>query len=475
MTKNSKNSLTKWSPLGPAMPRGLSYAGPWREANELRLLSDVTYLDQQGERRSDQTIFDAVFAMIAKAERLILLDMFLFNPFQGEEPECTRALSGELTHALLDRKARCPQLEIIVITDPVNTVYGGLPSSQFDALRHAGVQVIETDLDAMPDSNHLYSPWWRVFIRPFGNSKKGWIPSPLGQGRVTLRSLLRMLNFKANHRKTLVVDTPDGWRGLITSANPHDGSCAHDNMAVLFGGAAVADLLESELPVLDFCGVLRPSVTPLQILTEQSNSDSPQQTRLPALCRILTERRIKEAILDALAGAEAGDKLDLLVFYLSDRDVVKALLAAQLRGVAMRVLLDPNKDAFGREKNGIPNRPVGQELYNSGIAVRWCDTHGEQCHVKTLLLHRQNGQSTMISGSANFTRRNLSDLNLETDLEILAPSDHPVIECASTYFDDYWRNPEGKQLSFDFACYAGSGFHKRWLYRFMEATGFCTF
>ena len=475
MTKNSKNTLTKWSPLGPHMPRGLSYAGPWRQADELRLLTDVTYLNAQEERRSDQIIFDTVFAMIAEAERLILLDMFLFNPFQGEEPERTRALSGELTDALLARKSHCPQLEIIVITDPVNTVYGGLRSAQFDALRHAGVQVVETDLEAMPDSNHLYSPCWRVFIRPFGNSAKGWLPSPLGQSRVTLRSLWRMLNFKANHRKTLVIDTPDGWRGLITSANPHDGSSAHDNMAVLFGGAAVADLIESELPVLDFSGASRPSVTPLQILAEQSVSDSQQTPPLPTLCRVLTERRIKEAILDALGGAEAGDKLDLLLFYLSDREVVKALLAAQRRGVAIRVLLDPNKDAFGRRKNGIPNRPVGQELHKVGIAVRWCDTNGEQCHVKTLLLHRQNGQSTMISGSANFTRRNLSDFNLETDLELQSSREHPVIERASTYFDDYWHNREGKRLSSDFARYGVSGCVKRWLYRFMEATGFCTF
>ena len=440
----------------------------------MSLLTDLTFLDEQGERQSVQSIFDAVFTLIASAERLILLDMFLFNPFQGKHPERTRALSGELTDALLKRKAARPALEVIVITDPVNTVYGGLVSAQFQALRQAGVRVVETDLDRMPDSNYLYSPWWRLFLRPFGNSTRGWLPSPLGQGRVTLRSVGRMLNFKANHRKTLVVDAPSGWRGLVTSANPHDGSSAHDNMALLFGGALVADLLESELAVLDFCDETRPRVTPLQIVAEQSESE-PASAALPARCRIITEQQIKHAILAAIDACQQEDAINVLVFYLADRDVVRALKAAHQRGASVRLLLDPNNDAFGREKNGIPNRPVGEELRKAGMAVRWCNTHGEQCHIKTLLVHRQDGHSVMISGSANFTRRNLSDLNLETDIELQAPTAHPLISRAAGLFDDYWHNREGRHLSADVDSYAESKRYKRWLYRLMEASGFCTF
>jgi|GEM_PF-1993632 len=52
----------------------------------------------------------------------------------------------------------------------------------------------------------------------------------------------------------------------------------------------------------------------------------------------------------------------------------------------LRLLLDPNKHTFGREKNGIPNRPVGYELNGVGIPVRWCSTLGEQCHTKMLLI-----------------------------------------------------------------------------------------
>jgi hypothetical protein len=51
-------------------------------------------------------------------------------------------------------------------------------------------------------------------------------------GKITLRSYLNLFNFKANHRKTLVVDTAQGWKTLVTSANPHDGSSSNMLKAV---------------------------------------------------------------------------------------------------------------------------------------------------------------------------------------------------------------------------------------------------
>jgi len=49
----------------------------------------------------DQAIFDAIIDRIDSASGIILLDMFLFNAWQGPEPEQHRALSADLTAALL--------------------------------------------------------------------------------------------------------------------------------------------------------------------------------------------------------------------------------------------------------------------------------------------------------------------------------------------------------------------------------------
>ena len=216
------------------LPAGISYSGREHPVTDVEFLSDLTYVDATGARVVEQTIFDEIFEMISGARRFILLDMFLYNPFQGPVPETTRALSGEMTAALTAQKRRFPEIEIVLITDPINTVYGGMASPQFEALEAAGVRVVTTNLQVLRDSNPIYSTFWRLLIRPFGNGAGGELPNPFGAGRVSARSYLDLLNFKANHRKTILADDGDGLVGLVTSANPHDGSSAHGNLAIRF-------------------------------------------------------------------------------------------------------------------------------------------------------------------------------------------------------------------------------------------------
>ncbi|MEM9057087.1 MAG: phospholipase D-like domain-containing protein, partial [Pseudomonadota bacterium] len=412
-----------------SLPDGISYAGTPRPATEVRFLRDESWVDENGERHVDQQIFDAVFAIIAGAERLIVVDMFLYNDSQGPVPETTRALSSELTEALLARKGERPALEVVVITDPVNTLYGGLVAEHLERLSAAGVTVVTTDLTELPDSNPAWSIIWRPFIQPFGNSPGGLLPNPIGDGKVSFRSYFALFNFKANHRKTILADRGDGFVAIVSSANPHDGSSAHRNAAIEFNGPAVADLLTTENAVLAFSGA--PTVAPLEPVSRERGA---------VTVEVLTEGRIARALLDAIDGAAPGDEVRLMMFYLSDRRVVEALERAQARGVTVRLILDPNKDAFGREKSGIPNRPVARELTDAGVPVRWCNTQGEQCHAKMILIDRASGESVLISGSANFTRRNLGDYNLETDVAVHGPATSRVLADAREYFDSAWRN-----------------------------------
>ena len=448
------------------LAKGLSLRGQAQAVSDVRLLQDLTFVDEKGQRQSEQEIFDEVFRLIEAAERLIVLDMFLFNDFQGSAREDTRALSGELTDALINRKRTMPDLKIVVISDPVNTVYGGLKSTHFDALRAAGIEVIETNLDALRDSNLLYSALWRLLIKPYGNAVgASTLPNPFGPGEVSLRSWLRLVNFKANHRKLLVADSGDTWSALVSSANPHDGSSAHGNMALVFSGLAVGDLLQSERVVARLSGA--------DFTLPELSAAPPTSAR--ATIRVLTESKIKQAALENIRLAGDRDAISLQMFYLSDRDIIQALIDASARGASVRALLDPNKDAFGRSKNGIPNRQSGLELQRAGIDVRWCDTHGEQCHAKTLITHYASGESRMLTGSANFTRRNLQDYNLETDVLLVADRSHPVMERASALFEQRWHNRDGRVFSTAFETYKDESLWRYWLYRFMEASGMSTF
>ena len=62
------------------LPRGLSFAGHESPVTEINFYKDLTWVDDVGNRHSQQEIFDRVIRMIGEARELIVLDMFLFNP-----------------------------------------------------------------------------------------------------------------------------------------------------------------------------------------------------------------------------------------------------------------------------------------------------------------------------------------------------------------------------------------------------------
>lgn len=449
------------------LPDGVSYRGDRHPADDVRFMADITWTDDSDVRHVEQHVFDAILEIIGGAERFVLVDMFLYNDFQGDPPETTRALSSELTDALIARKRARPEIDIVVISDPVNTVYGGIESEYFDALEAAGIPVVLTRLDRLRDSNPSYSSFWRLLGKPSGTKKGGLLPSPFSDDKVTMLSYLALLNFKANHRKLVIADSDDGLVALLTSANPHDGSSAHGNVGVSFRGPAVADLLESEQAVLAFSGA-----EPFEVsLPEPRGPQSPTA----ATVQVVTEGKIREALLEGIESAGKGDEVDVAVFYISDHDVVDALGDARKRGARVRALLDPNKDAFGREKGGIPNRPVAADLRASDVAVRWCDTHGEQCHAKLMLVRYADSTGMLVLGSANFTRRNLQDFNLETDLAIRGPIESPAIRDATIWFERLWNNELGRSYSVDYDVYRDERLRQRFKYNVEERTGLSTF
>ena len=476
--------------LVPA-PSAVGLAGVQYNAPSMRFLRDSSWLDSAGNRQLSQELFDEIFRMIGDAEELILLDMFLFNAWQGPVPERHRALAAEMTIALIEQKRRHEAIQIIVVSDPINTVYGGLESIHFKQLRAAGIPVVLTDLTKLQDSNPTWSGFWRFLLQPLGNGPGELLPNPFGEGRVSLRSYLALLNFKANHRKLLVSDqNGKALRGLVASANPHDGSSAHRNVALSFSGPAVLDLVNAERQLLSMNGASAElqalDATLARWRVEQSDSSSSQSAKLsrdePALyapvVQVLSESKIHEAALDAINRAAAGDSVDLAMFYLSERKIINSLSNAAARGATVRVLLDINNDAFGRQKNGVPNRPVAAELAAAGVAVRWCATAGEQCHSKWLHVAYRNvsdSEHVFLLGSANFTRRNLLDLNLETNVQVRTVAQEGIATEMEEFFEEQWNNQDGRTYSYAYEDYANDSVWLKLQYRFMEFSGLSTF
>jgi phosphatidylserine/phosphatidylglycerophosphate/cardiolipin synthase-like enzyme len=445
------------------LPPGVSFAGEIFHG-DVEFLSDVTYR-RDGEEVVEQTIFQRVLSMIDSADRFVVIDMFLFNDEHAGDRRY-RPLTAQLTDRLIARKSQVPDVDITFISDPINNFYGAYSLAHFDRLRDAGSEVVLTRLTRLRDSNPLYSAGWRLFVRWFGTGGPGWVPHPLssrGQ-RVTARSYLKLLNFKANHRKLLV--TEDGC--LLTSANPHDASSFHSNIAFVATGPICQEVLDTERNVAAFS---RARVAAHSV----GNPDTGARAS-PTRMQYLTEGRISAALQEEIGLTGPTDRIDVAVFYLSERSIIQSLIDAAGRGVDVRLVLDPNKDAFGREKDGIPNRQVAWELRQRSrerIGVRWYDTHGEQFHTK-LALFTRGDSVTVIGGSANFTRRNIGDYNLEANLRVWTPRDSPFARQLTNYFERLWTNRDG-HFTVDFDAYRDEAWLKRMLYRVQEFTGLCTY
>ena len=171
------------------LPQGLNAVLPLRAAGQVQFLGDYTYTDNQNQRHQQQEIFDQAFDMISQARRMIVVDMFLFNDYVGDSKGKYRNLTAELTQALIAKHKNTPEIQIVVITDPINTVYGGQLTRILLDLRQAGIEVIETDLKPLRASIPLWSGFWYLCCQWFSNNPEaGWLPNPLGKDKITLRS-----------------------------------------------------------------------------------------------------------------------------------------------------------------------------------------------------------------------------------------------------------------------------------------------
>jgi len=474
-----------WQSAKP-LPAGLRVAATpvTVDAARLHFLADVTANDAFGQPVITRQIFDATLALVADAKDLLVVDYFLFNAQRGAldaapDPRLL-PLSAMLRDALLARHKADPQLPILVLVDPINSGYGPVLAPELAALKDAGIDVVTVDLDPLRDSNALYSAAWRLSLRWWltPSASGSWTNLlDAGSAPMSTGALLRLLNFKADHRKlALTGDGHGSLRGIVASANPHDASSAHSNVGVELAGPALQPLLDSEIAIARAAGWQ--GILPLARVGAAVSAPEAAPA-VAARVQVATEGAIRDALIEHVDGAGRGDAIDIAMFYLSDRATVRALRDAALRGVDLRIILDPNKDAFGHEKSGLPNRQVAAELVSTShgaVHIRWYRTHGEQFHAKLVAI-RQGERLWVTLGSANLTRRNLGDYNLEANVIVDLPQQSVFAQDEARWFDMLWANRAfgGVEYTADVDVYADPSQGRYWLYRFMEATGLSTF
>lgn len=451
------------------LPPGLSYESPVYHADNVSFLHDLTYQTGDGDEEREEQILPRILQIIDESRQFLVIDLFLFNDYTHKDQQFP-AVSRKLADKLIAHKAAYPAMDIVFITDEVNTNYGSASNHLLEELKSAGIKVVITDVDALRDSTPAYSAVWRTFVQWFGQSGSGWIPNLMASEGpdITARSYLKLLNVKANHRKVVVSENT----ALISSGNVHDASAYHSNIALEVQGPVIADILRSEQAAADLSGA-----GPLLGKTPEFTQTA-EAAGGPLEVRYLTEGKVYKYALEGIRGAEQGDVIWMGMFYLADDAIIKALLEASERGAEVRLLLDPNQNAFGRDKIGIPNRPVAMDLNRRSdgkIGIRWYNTGKEQYHTKLMFIDKATGKSVVLGGSTNFTARNLDDYNLENHLWVAVPQDQPLYTEISGYFNRLWTN-EGAEYSLPLEEYQSDvTWLKYVIFRIQVSLGFTTF
>ncbi|MFH1448790.1 MAG: phospholipase D-like domain-containing protein [bacterium] len=475
--------------------------------NEIRLLLDTTAFNPKTNKRViHQENFKEILFLIKRAKDFIYLDFFLWNNFQGSTSEDYRKVSLELATALINKKKTHPKIKILVLTDPINRIYGKMEPQFFHHLVDAGIVVVFTDLSYLVDSHLIYSIPGQIINEYLSKVpllkrllEKPIFPNLINQdsSKISLKQLSQILFFKANHRKLIIANTLDNqWKMIVTSFNPSDSSSAHSNCGLLVSGKIVKIALSAEL-----AGIEWSAKNPKNILNNkqgevnkllfylrnyierESFKQKTFQQKRKTTVTWLTEGAIKDRLLEMLDKTKKKDEVRIAMFYLSDRRVIQGIKKAVLRGANVRIILDANRDAFGHTKNGIPNRPVAAELIRlkkigkTNISIRWADTRGEQFHHKAICIVNLITQKyQFMCGSANWTRRNIADLNLEANL--LVEGAPEVSKRFIEYFDRAWNNKDGLNYTVDYNTVAEKGWNLWWktfIYYLQEKTGTSTF
>lgn len=445
-------------------------------AGDVTFLDDITGADAYGHGFSSHTLFDAMLRTIADARSLIVLDCHRCNDLHRnatDEVVNLTPLAAQLIDALLARKAAVPQLQILVIADPVNGLYGSAPAPELTALRAVGIPVVTVNLAALRDRNALYSSPWRLTLKWWSRAATGggWLPNPFSDDGppLTARAWAQLANLKSSNRRVLLAD--DGHGGLVAQVGTSEPAMASSTDSVTglqVTGPAVLPLLRSELQLARSFGWNGSMVLPA---TVPEAADPPRRADTLEI-QWLGEGAIRNALLEHIAAASLGDNIDIASTSLSDRAVISALLAASRRGVMVRLIMDPQKfSSLWRSANQL----VGSELIAASdgrIHVAWYRTHSEHFRAALVLIHG-SGPVWMLIGSASLTRRDLGDYDLVLDAAVSGSAAATPLLSAQTFFDTLWndRGPPGIEYTADADTWADPSQLRYWAYRLMESLG----
>ena len=498
-------------------PLGINYESPIRETENAEFHYDLTYLDKDGNIQYDRNLWDATYKVIDDAKDYLIVEMFLFNDLYNKDKEHFPEFAKEYTERLVKKQKENPNLKVYILADENNNFYGAFEHPFITSMKNAGINVIVVDIFKLKDTFPWYSPFWRTFIKPMGNPQnKGWITNFYGDmwPKLTIRNLLRALNVKADHKKVFLNEK----EVVVSSANIHDPSYFHENIAIYTDGPIVKDVLHNLQLVAKFSdseinvdgsdrrmeNIMNSGSNDKtetdektlnsenqkennvkQINNEENEQNVKEKTSINSeknsitdteghtyKIQYLTEGAIGKHLDEDIDSLKAGDELLMGMYFLADKGVIDRLIKAANRGVKIRIIFDRSRDAFGMSTNGLPNKPVSKKLKKKTkgkIEIKWYFTNNEQYHTKITLMKKTDGSVIINAGSANLIKKNIRGYIMDSNFRILTTQDSKISKDVYAYFDRLWENKDGLfTINFDDEP-TTSGFSD-FMYKILDAT-----
>ncbi len=477
------------------LPPGVQIAGSWHSApaSEVRFLSDLTAADATGAPLHQRQINAELLRMIGQARDFLVLDGGLFGDLPAAGPGASRMraaapVAAALTDAILQARQLHPGLLVLLLVDPASSRLN-IGTAALQRLRAAGIAVVPVDVSRLraPDATfaglwQLCCSWWTPL------AAAGDWPNPLGVGSAGVSFGLwgDTPGYQRSHRQLLIGDNGAGrLTGMVFSRPLNAEASLHSAVALQLTGGSLEPLLESEFVVAQFSGWsgggdMQEHAQRLFELRHHGAASAISSTTSggsadTARVRVLSEASIADELLQRINAAGSHDSIEIAALYLSQRDLVRALIDAAWRGATVRVLLDPGKDGYGFERSGLPNRQVASELLSASdgaVRVRWYRTHGEQFSPGFALV-RSAGRAWLMVGTAELSRRDLDDFNLAAAFIAELPGTAAASIDALSWFDTLWYNRAagGTEYSSDADVYTDASQLDYWQYRLLEASG----
>ena len=498
-------------------PLGINYESPIRETENAEFHYDLTYLDKDGNIQYDRNLWDATYKVIDNAKDYLIVEMFLFNDLYNKDKEHFPEFAKEYTERLVKKQKENPNLKVYILADENNNFYGAFEHPFITSMKNAGINVIIVDIFKLKDTFPWYSPFWRTFIKPMGNPQnKGWITNFYGDmwPKLTIRNLLRALNVKADHKKVFLNEK----EVVVSSANIHDPSYFHENIAIYTDGPIVKDVLHNLQLVAKFSdseinvdgsdrrmeNIMNSGSNDKtetdektlnsenqkennvkQINNEENEQNVKEKTSINSeknsitdteghtyKIQYLTEGAIGKHLDEDIDSLKVGDELLMGMYFLADKGVIDRLIRAANRGVKIRIIFDRSRDAFGMSTNGLPNKPVSKKLKKKTkgkVEMKWYFTNNEQYHTKITLMKKTDGNVIINAGSANLIKKNIRGYIMDANFRILTTQDSKISKDIYEYFDRLWENKDGLfTLNFDDEPTTG-GFSD-FMYKILDAT-----